>query len=1411
MSNNIRIRTEPGGGDKHLNVKIDQKFDFIEILSLKISQDEVYRKFCSDYGAVIGRVIVNNGLGVPNAKVSIFIPIDEEDSIDPEIFGLYPFEVVTDKDDDGIPYNLMPKSARGKDECYTSIGTFPSKREIQDNPEVNEIYCKYYKFTTTTNDSGDFMLFGVPVGSHYLHVDADISDIGILSQRPYDLITQGVDSKKFYSTSKFKDRTEDPNLTQLKTVSPVSVTVVPFWGDVDECEIGITRADVDLKSTIIPSAIFMGSIFSDNEKNSVNKNCRPRRKLGQADELATAEGTIKMLRYNNDGAIESFDVEGGRVIDENGTWAYQIPMNLDYVITAEDGTLIPSEDTTKGIATRSRVRFKIDMDSTGGEGRLRTRATYLVPHNPDNFLDSDYSFNNTSRDKFFADLHWNKIYTIKNHLTRVQGVSNVERRTFVGIKDVDEGGVNNPFPFNKMDTKTNPLFVVICIIISIIVAVICIINSILIPIINIIFSVINAILKIVCKIVHSVMKLVCGFLGIFSSSKKRRCRRAACMGCHSNGGRNCNCDQVVGLVPYIVLPCEEGRHAICGKSRGFPFSKTLDATRKKISLEGQNNDPSGQSKTCRNDWVFDDDNFHYVGDGDWDCHDDDTIPLVNDVGFLTCILLQIAEALNVFKFDFYNDWLNGTLYTFLLKYKQKKNGDKYCNLDKGYSNYIVDSCTAAPPQENVSDSESNIGRGHGVDSSRSVRINEGYIKRFEGELFYAAYSKTKPYKLFATDIVSLGSVFDCDWQGIPKIYPWLVETTYNAPPLIGEYTFLDDGTRVLDVSGYDSSSCGNRETPLIGHINCLGLQTGPKQCNNIKRFSEWGMGLDERRIEEGGVDRDNRISNYDVENPFVRGAFVYANRQNTIGTTTIPLTYIDSDNTNSFASLYQDETYDFFRNPDRKTIWQYEDSFYFYFGLNAGKTALNKMLEKFFPTCVPEKDNDFFVQAIDIVEDDPGPNPTGEIIIDVIGGVGPYTFLWSGPTVDGNDYPLVNNTQNIDNLFVGTYNVMVIDSIGNIAEGSFVVPGPPVVSCEVQTTPTSVFGSSDGEISVSIFSGTLPYTVELYDFATGNLLNTFTNINTTSHLITGLPSTDYRVIVRDSGVPSTECSEVVNVSGPEPLNIVVTGSPVTCFGSGNGNANVQISGGVPPYTILWNNGLTFMSIGGLTPNTYSVTVNDSATQTDNGSYTVTQPPKIIYTFSNKNTTCLLTEDTNSMDGTADEIGEISVNISSGGLPPYTIEIRGGSGSQTNPAFGPFETNSHVFDNLPYGSSEFGGTYTLTISDTNGCVIEEDVPVYRAKAQLGGTLSTIAPSTLKVSPVGGLAVTQNENQTGFVGSYTFIWQRQSGTNWNTVATTTNNNREYDPFVFGVYRVIIVDNNGTGGTCEFITNSRIVTVI
>ena len=77
MFKSYRIKANPGT-DKNLRVKIDQDFDLIEILSLKLKQEDLYTKFCADYGVIAGRVIANGGYGVPNVSISVFVPLTTE-------------------------------------------------------------------------------------------------------------------------------------------------------------------------------------------------------------------------------------------------------------------------------------------------------------------------------------------------------------------------------------------------------------------------------------------------------------------------------------------------------------------------------------------------------------------------------------------------------------------------------------------------------------------------------------------------------------------------------------------------------------------------------------------------------------------------------------------------------------------------------------------------------------------------------------------------------------------------------------------------------------------------------------------------------------------------------------------------------------------------------------------------------------------------------------------------------------------------------------------------------------------------------------------------------------------------------------------------------------------------------------
>jgi hypothetical protein len=1120
---NIRIRTTPGGSDKFLNVKLDQKFDFIEILSLKLSQEEVYQKYCSDYGAVVGRVIVNNGLGVPNAKVSIFIPIDDIDKEDSEIFGLYPYEKVSDINSDGLRYNLLPKNNETNNNCFTTIGSFPTKREVQDNDDFLYIYCKYYKFTTTTNISGDYMFFGVPTGTYQVHVDTDMSDIGLLSQYPYDLIREGYNEKLFENGTKFKSNSNLNTLAQLKTFTPVSVNVQPFWGDIENCQVGISRLDIDLGINIKSHAIFIGSVITDNDKNSINYSCRPRVKVGALKEMVTGSGRIEMIRKNELGETERYDVEDGEVIDDNGTWAYQVPMNLDYIITDEFGNLQVTDDKSRGLPTRAKVRFRIKMNQNGGEGRLRSRASYLVPNNPKPGLSGDYTFNETTRDDSFIDLYWNKIYTVSNYISRIQiNNNNAGNRNFIGVKNTDDSGSNLNFPFNRFN----------------------------------------------------------------------------------------------------------------------------------------------------------------VG------------------------------ALGGINFDFYNDWVNGSLYFFMFKYKKRYSlPDKFCRANSFYGIRFIDTCTNCKPQNYKTNTQ--VTPNLYVDNSVIETNSDGLIIQDStiNELYYKS-TTFENLRLYATDIVNLGSILDCDWQGLPVFYKYLQDTTFNIQPEDPEYHEGGQYNGQVEVSGYKKVFIDNGTLSYVKGYNC----------NNVKRICELGVGLDEDRRDIGGSAANNKILNSDVESPAIRGLFIYLN-DDTVNQ--ISPVRFDLNNEYNYAQI----EYKKFRGYDTliqtpEIIWQFKKSLYFYFGLIPGKSSLQKMYTKYFSECENIISSDLKVIITNIVNDGVNGFGSGEITFQIEGGIGPYTFQWLGPTYNGIQYqcPDPNNTLNqnncgnsdgssftLNNLLGGQYTVIVNDSNGQQTSRTVNLTGLNSVQCEI--TPVPINNSGNGSININITGGAAPYTVNINGitnqsfsetFITNNQFNCYgdclNNLNT-------LPIGDYVVTVVDSGIQvtingqqttiNTQCSSLVTISEPSNMVLSTNKNEPQCYGE-VGSAYLTVDGGLPPFNISWvltsTNNIAHQALVGtiistnIQPNnlvsgTYTINVTDLAGNFETTTMVMNEPPAIQINQIN----------INAPGYALSASGSINFTISDN-QPPYIIDIE--NNNVVNTIVSP--SNLISIDNL------LAQQYNITITNNNNC-------------------------------------------------------------------------------------------------------------
>jgi hypothetical protein len=452
------------GKDQLVTVELKQDYDFLEILSLKFTQQDVYTSICADYGVVCGRITANNGLGIPNARVSIFIPLTSADSEDPVISKLYPYTSVETRNEDNYRYNLLP--ARKQHGGHEPTGTFPDQRDILTREEILEVYEKYYRYTVRTNDAGDFMIWGVPVGEQNIHVDVDLSDISCFSFRPDDFIRKGFGVDDFKSTYEFKSSSDIDSLPQIVSFDK-TFTVYPFWGNQDLCELGISRVDFDLSSLgikIEPTAYFIGSVYTDSENVAIGKGCGPSNRMGEKCSLVTGGATIEAIRFKNAmdtenrPILEQFDLKED--IDEDGSFVMNLPMNMEYLYTNEFGENEITNDPNKGVPTSACYRFRITMKNTQTGGK-HSMGSYLVPNireysNEDPSVSYNFSLNwedyptgatnnnvlfyneqGVFKPKdYFYRLTYNKVYTLSSFMGSYFSSNGLGTHTYLGIKEI---------------------------------------------------------------------------------------------------------------------------------------------------------------------------------------------------------------------------------------------------------------------------------------------------------------------------------------------------------------------------------------------------------------------------------------------------------------------------------------------------------------------------------------------------------------------------------------------------------------------------------------------------------------------------------------------------------------------------------------------------------------------------------------------------------------------------------------------------------------------------------------------------------------------------------------------------------------------------------------------------------------
>ena len=345
----------------------------------------------------------------------------------------------------------------------------------------------------------------------------------------------------------------------------------------------------------------------------------------------------------------------------------------------------------------------------------------------------------------------------------------------------------------------------------------------------------------------------------------------------------------------------------------------------------------------------------------------------------------------------------------------------------------------------------------------------------------------------------------------------------------------------------------------------------------------------------------------------------------------------------------------------------------------------------------------------------------GAVNLTVSGGSPSYNFLWSNGA----------NTQSISGLVAGNYSVTVTDQDGCTAVASTTVI-EPILTLMINTTPVSCRNGNNGAVDLTVSGGTPGYTYQWSNGASSQDLNNVT-------------AGTYFVTVTDvNGCSKTRTAVVTQ---PTALSLSVVPSPVSCNGGANGGINLSVSGGTPNYTYLWSNGTTTQDLNNVQAGAYTVTVTDQNGCTGTTTATITQPTVITLTAVPNGPAC---------------IGSNNSGI--------TLTVTGGT-----PAFTYLWSNGSVLKNpINLGA----GTYTVTVTDANGCTASTSATIVTSPEII---LSTDVTNVLcNGSNTGAI----NLSVSGGVPAFTYNWAHIAG---------VSNPMDVSNLGAGTYTVTVTDAN------------------
>lgn len=338
---------------------------------------------------------------------------------------------------------------------------------------------------------------------------------------------------------------------------------------------------------------------------------------------------------------------------------------------------------------------------------------------------------------------------------------------------------------------------------------------------------------------------------------------------------------------------------------------------------------------------------------------------------------------------------------------------------------------------------------------------------------------------------------------------------------------------------------------------------------------------------------------------------------------------------------------------------------------------------------------------------------TTAIGVEVNGGMGNYTYFWN----NGASTPSIQISASGAPGTTALYQVTVTDAEGCFSTGNIAVTTTNSIdSIRVTITNVTTCMGNNGAIQIQPLNGLSPFSYQWTgsNGTSGNGVSPGNIIN-----IGNLAQGSYRVTITDASAEG--CRFILRnvlVQGPSAIVEDIILENVSCAGASDGSICLEVDGNNPQY--LWSNDATTSCIQNLPGGVYSVTISDGmcATVVDN----------------------LVVEEPDSLRIKPDLTFPLCHNSANGAI---ALTVFGGT-----PEYSYLWSNMAITRDI---SGLAGGTYTVTLTDGNGCMLIETIPL---PAPL--PLQIVLDSTQNVSCNGGADGYLKVSATGGTSPYRFIW-------------------------------------------------------